>query len=117
MRGLLYRHIPVRLVNVSGSGFLLVCNRQIAEGTTGDLRVWIDGTLRHSPARVARSTSLLYAMDRFLLAGECYTHDRTQPESLCGMMTGMASMRERPMPPSALTVRQRRWRKNNNPAQ
>ena len=55
MRGLLYRHIPVRLVNVSGSGFLLTCTEQIAEGTAGDLRVSIDGTLRHSPVRVARS--------------------------------------------------------------
>ena len=43
---------PLRLVNVSPSGFLLTCTEQMAEGTTGDLRVSIDGALRHSPARV-----------------------------------------------------------------
>ena len=62
MRGLLHRHIPVRLINVSGSGFLLVCNERMAAGTTGVLRVSIDGTLRHSPARVARSTNRPYGM-------------------------------------------------------
>ena len=105
MRGFLYRHIPVRLVNVSPSGFLLTCTEQMAEGTTGDLRVSIDGALRHSPARVAHLRSLPYAIDRFLLAGTFDTQDGPQPESL----SGMANTRERPMPPSVQAVRQRRW--------
>ncbi len=113
MRGFLYRHIPVRLVNVSPSGFLLTCNEQMAEGTTGDLRVSIDGALRHSPARVAHLRSLPYAIDRFLLAGTFDTQDGPQPESL----SGMANTRERPMPPSVQAVRQRRWQRYNKLAQ
>ncbi len=116
MRGLLHRHIPVRLINVSGSGFLLVCNERMAAGTTGVLRVSIDGTLRHSPVRVARSTSRPYGMDRFLVAGDFHTDDRQRPESLCGMVTGLAGMGERQMPPSVRPFWRRRWRRNNKPA-
>ncbi len=55
MRGLLVRQIPVRLVNLSLSGFLLESENQIDVGSTGELRVDLGGAQYSDQVRVART--------------------------------------------------------------
>ena len=45
MRGLLVRQIPVRLLDLSLAGWCLESNREIAPGTTGDLRIDLGGAV------------------------------------------------------------------------
>lgn len=69
MRGLLVRQVPVRLVNVSLSGFLIETPNEIGVGTTGELRVEMSGSRRHDQVRVARSVGLAGSTS-FYLGGE-----------------------------------------------
>ena len=63
MRGLLVRQIPVRLVNLSLSGFLLESENQIDVGSTGELRVDLGGAQYSDQVRVARTLADLEAVD------------------------------------------------------
>ncbi len=69
MRGLLVRQVPVRLVNVSLSGFLLESANEIGVGTTGELRVQISGSRCRDQVRVARSVGRAGSAN-FYLGGE-----------------------------------------------
>lgn len=69
MRGLLVRQVPVRLVNVSLSGFLLESSSEIGVGTTGELRVDMSGGRYRDQVRVARSVGRAGSA-HFLLGGE-----------------------------------------------
>jgi len=54
LAGVLSRDVRVQLVNISGSGCLVVTNAQVATGTTGVLKVEIDGEQYADDIRVAR---------------------------------------------------------------
>ena len=54
-RGVLMRTIPVRLLNVSSSGFLLETHESVDAGTTGILDVDTGNTRYLSPANLLRS--------------------------------------------------------------
>ena len=69
MRGLLVRQVPVRLVNVSLSGFLLESTSEIGVGTTGELRVDMSGNRCRDQVRVARSVGRPGSAN-FYLGGE-----------------------------------------------
>ena len=54
LAGVLAREVRVRLVNISGSGCLVETSAQVEPGTTGVLRVDIDGEQYADDIRVAR---------------------------------------------------------------
>ena len=54
LAGVLTREVRVRLVNISGSGCLVETSAQVEAGTTGVLRVKIDGEQYEDDIRVAR---------------------------------------------------------------
>ena len=58
-QGQLVREIPVRLLNVSSSGFLLEAHRDIAVGTTGTLDVDLGSDRYLSQVNLFRSVQLL----------------------------------------------------------
>ena len=68
-RGVLVRTIPVRLLNVSSSGFLLESGRRLDAGTTGILDVDTGATRYLSPANLLRSVCRPGAGHTFLLGG------------------------------------------------
>ena len=70
MRGLLLRKVPVRLVNLSVSGFLLESDCAIATGTTGRLHLELGSASRRDYVHVTRSVERHGAAHRFLLGGE-----------------------------------------------
>ena len=81
MRGLLVRQIPVRLVNVSLSGFLLESSSQIGVGTTGELRVDMSGNRCRDQVRVARTVGRAGSA-KFYLGGEFSWGDRPENGSV-----------------------------------
>lgn len=97
-RGVLVRTIPVRLLNVSSSGFLLESQQRIDAGTTGILDV-DTGIARYlSPASLLRSVFRPGAGQTFQLGG---------------MFTPSAAITRQPMPlvprrPDQRAARQRR---------
>ena len=54
LAGVLTREVRVRLVNISGSGCLVETSAQVEPGTTGVLKVEIDGEQYADDIRVAR---------------------------------------------------------------
>ncbi len=78
-RGQLVREIPVRLLNVSSSGFLLEAHRDIAVGTTGTLDVDLGSDRYLSQINVFRSVQLRGAGQTFRVGGK-FSH--SEPESL-----------------------------------
>jgi hypothetical protein len=54
LAGVLAREVHVKLVNISGSGCLVETNAQVEPGTTGVLKVVIDGEQYADDIRVAR---------------------------------------------------------------
>jgi hypothetical protein len=54
LAGVLTREVPVRLVNISGSGCLVEMNARVEPGTTGILKVDVDGEQYADDIRVAR---------------------------------------------------------------
>ena len=57
MRGLLVKRVPVRLVNLSLSGFLLESESDIDVGSTGELRVAFGSAMCNDEVRVARAVT------------------------------------------------------------
>lgn len=68
-RGVLMRTIPVRLLNVSSSGFLLETPESIDAGTTGIVDVGTGNERYLSPANLLRSFQRPGAGQTFHLAG------------------------------------------------
>ena len=54
MRGLLVRQIPVRLLDLSVAGCCFESSREIAPGTTGDLRIDLGGAAYSDTVHVVR---------------------------------------------------------------
>ena len=54
LAGVLTREVRVRLVNISGSGCLVEMNARVEPGTTGVLKVEVDGEQYADDIRVAR---------------------------------------------------------------
>ena len=69
-RGRLIREIPVRLLNISSSGFLFESRADIGAGATGTLRVDLGNAKYLSQARVSRSVRLAGSGDTFHAGGE-----------------------------------------------
>ena len=78
-RGQLVREIPVRLLNVSSSGYLLEAHREIAVGTIGTLDVDLGSDRYLSQVNVFRSVELRGAGQTFRVGGKFSGSD---PESL-----------------------------------
>ena len=78
-RGQLVREIPVRLLNVSSSGFLLEAHRDIAVGATGTLDVDLGSYRYLNQVHLSRSVQLLGASQTFRVGGK-FSH--SEPESL-----------------------------------
>ena len=78
-QGQLVREIPVRLLNVSSSGFLLEAHRDIAVGTTGTLDVDLGSDRYLSQVNLFRSVQLLGLGQTFRVGG---TFSQSEPESL-----------------------------------
>ncbi len=68
-RGVLIRTIPVRLLNVSASGFLLESQQRINAGTTGILDVDAGTTRYLSPANLLRAVHRPGAGQTFHVGG------------------------------------------------
>ena len=81
MRGLLVRQVPVRLVNVSLSGFLIESPSEIDVGTTGELTVEMDGARCHDQVRVARAVGRAGSAN-FYLGGEFSWGARPKDDSV-----------------------------------
>ena len=82
MRGLLVRKMPVRLVNVSLSGFLLESRRQINVGITGELRVDFGGAKYRDQVRMSRSVPRPGSGHMFHVGGEFSWGDRPAKDSV-----------------------------------
>lgn len=52
------RDVSVRLVNISGSGCLVVTGSRLLEGTTGALRITVDGVEYADDVRVVRCSQV-----------------------------------------------------------
>ena len=70
MRGLLVKQVPVRLVNLSLSGFLLESESDIDVGSTGELRVDLGSAVYNDEVRVARAVTRAGTSLPYHLAGE-----------------------------------------------
>ena len=70
MRGLLVRQIPVRLVNLSLSGFLLESDSELDVGSTGELQVDLGGARYNDQVRVARTVARPGSTRPYHLGGE-----------------------------------------------
>ena len=78
-RGQLVREIPVRLLNVSASGFLLEAHREIAIGATGTLDVDLGSDRYLSQVNLSRSVQRRGAGQTFHVGGK---FSRSEPEPL-----------------------------------
>ena len=82
MRGLLVRKIPVRLVNLSLSGFLLESDRAVQAGSTGELRVDLGDAMYRDQIRVGRAVERAGANQPYHLGGEFSWADRPAKNSV-----------------------------------
>jgi len=70
VKGRLIRHIPVRLIDVSWSGFLVTTNEPLAPGATGSLRVRVRGRRCADTAQIVRRLPQHGRHDAFTLGGQ-----------------------------------------------
>ena len=82
MRGLLLRQLPVRLLNVSMSGFFLESDDDIPTGTTGNLQLDLRGATRRDHIHVVRSVHRPGSAHRFLVGGQFFWSQRPAPDSV-----------------------------------
>lgn len=82
MRGLLVKQIPVRLVNLSLSGFLLESESDIDVGSTGELRVDLGSAVYNDEVRVARTVTRAGTSLPYTLAGEFSWANRPGQDSV-----------------------------------
>ena len=68
--GRLVREIPVRLLNISSSGFLFESHKEIRAGATGTLHVDLGSVKCLSPVGVSRSVRVVGSGDTFHAGGE-----------------------------------------------
>lgn len=108
-RAQLRRDIPVRLVNVSQSGFLVECHHAILEGTTGELHLGPSGAPAHDPVHVCRAATRVGRSHLFLLGG-VFSDECPSGTSVRSVVPTMSDTRYR-----SDAVTGRRWRKNDRP--
>ena len=82
MRGLLVRQIPVRLVNLSLSGFLLESDSELDVGSTGELQVDLGGAKYNDQVRVARTVARPGSPRPYHLGGEFSWGKRPTQDSM-----------------------------------
>ena len=96
LAGVLARHVPTRLVDISSSGCLLESSRRIDEGTVGALRLEISGETYFEDVRTTRCVAIAGLGSSFLVGIEFIGPARTDgtsirramSSSLRGLMTG-----------------------------
>ena len=82
MRGLLVKPVPVRLVNLSLSGFLLESDSAIEVGSTGLLRVDLGDGVCHDDVRVARAVTRAGSSMPYQVGGEFSWASRPDQDSV-----------------------------------
>ena len=107
VRARLRRDIPVQLVNVSRSGFLLECHQSILEGTPGELHLSASGAPAHDPVHISRAVTREGCRTPVLLGGE-FSDDAPVATSVRAIVPA-----ERDARPRSDTAQWRRWRKND----
>lgn len=106
MKALLVRDTPVRVLNISESGFSFECHRPFMDGVVGELRLNAAGMERRDVARVGRSMSRPGARAPFVVGGDFLPGVRHPLDAIDRMLSTARprSIGERP--------HQKRWRKN-----
>ena len=82
MRGLLVKQIPVRLVNLSLSGFLIESETDVHVGSTGELRVDLGDAVYNDEVRVARAVTRAGTSLPYHLGGEFSWANRPRQDSV-----------------------------------
>ena len=106
MKALLVRDTPVRVLNISESGFLFECHHLLMDGVVGELRLEMDGADRQEFARVGRTVERLGARAPYIFGGE-FLPGGTRPADAIERVLSSARPRSPGEPP-----RQKRWRRN-----
>jgi hypothetical protein len=68
--GVLARHLPTRLIEISRSGCLLECGQRIEEGTVGGLRLEVRGQSYFEDVRVTRCVAIAGSGSSYLVGIE-----------------------------------------------
>jgi hypothetical protein len=80
--GVLIAHTPVRLLEVSRTGCLLECDRQLEEGLTGEFRVEVEGQILSEELRITRCQRLEGSGSTYRLGAEFL---RTRPPGVSSL--------------------------------
>jgi hypothetical protein len=80
--GVLARHIPTRLVEISRSGCLLESGHRIDEGTVGALRLEFDGQLYLEDVRATRCTAVAGSGANYLVGVEFLGTGKPEEKSI-----------------------------------
>lgn len=84
--GVLARHIPTRLVEISLSGGLLESALRIEEGTVGALRLEVQGRVYSDDVRATRCVAIEGSGSRYLIGVEFLRTARQDDSSIRGAM-------------------------------
>jgi hypothetical protein len=82
LTGVLARHIPTRLVEISRSGCLLESGHRIDEGTVGALRIEVQGRAFSEDVRATRCVAVAGMGSRYLIGIEFLNTGRTDGTSI-----------------------------------
>jgi PilZ domain len=80
--GVLARHIPTRLIEISRSGCLLESSHRIEEGTVGALRLEVRGQFYAEDVRATRCVAIAGSGSSYLIGVEFLQTARTDGTSL-----------------------------------
>jgi len=87
--GVLARSIPSRLVEISRSGCLLESAHRVEDGTVGELRLEVDGTVLLDDVRVTRCVRIEGAGASYLVGAEFVQTRRPAEQSIRRAVTGV----------------------------
>ena len=80
--GVLARHIPTRLIEISRSGCLLETGHRIEEGTVGALRLEVRGQIYSEDVRATRCTAVAGSGANYLVGVEFLRTERPEATSI-----------------------------------
>jgi len=86
--GVLARHIPTRLIDISRSGCLLESAHRIEEGTVGALRLEVRGQTFSEDVRTTRCVAIAGSGSSYLVGVEFLQTARTDTASIRRVMSG-----------------------------
>jgi hypothetical protein len=86
--GVLARHIPTRLVEISRSGCLLESGHRIEEGTVGALRLEVRGQIYSEEVRATRCVAIAGSGSSYLVGVEFLQTVRSDGASIRRAMSG-----------------------------